>query len=39
MPRQNASLFKFVFSLGKKETIGKISLAIEATNSIPVLVK
>ena len=31
---QNAFLFKFVFSLGNKEIIGKISLTIEATNSI-----
>ena len=35
---QNAFLFKFVFSLGYKETIGKISLIIEATNGILVLV-
>ena len=30
---QNAFLFKFVFSLKNKATIGKISLTIEATNS------
>jgi len=35
---QNAFLFKFVFSLGNKETIGKISLTTEATNSILVLI-
>ena len=35
---QNAFLFKLVFSLGYKETIGKISLSIEATNGILVLV-
>ena len=33
----NAFLFKFVFSLGYKETNGKINLAIEATNGILVL--
>ena len=31
-------LFKFVFSLGKKDTIGKISLKIEATKGMLVLV-
>ena len=35
---QNAFLFNFVFSLGYKETIGKNSLTIEATNGILVLV-
>ena len=35
---QNAFLFKFVFSLGYKESIGKISLTIEATDGILVLV-
>ena len=29
---QNAFLFKFIFSLGNEETIGKSSLTIEATN-------
>ena len=31
---ENAFLFKFVFSLENKEAIRKISLTIEATNSI-----
>ena len=35
---QNAFLFKFVSSLGNRETTGKISLTIEATNSVLVLV-
>ena len=35
---QNAFLFKFSFSVGNKETIKKISLTLEATNSILVLV-
>ena len=35
---QNAFLFKFVFSLGNKKTIGEISLTIEATNKILVFV-
>ena len=35
---QNAFLFKFVFSLGNKEKIGKISVTIEASNSILVSV-
>ena len=35
---ENAFLFKFIFSLGNKETIGLISLTIEATNSILALV-
>ena len=35
---QNAFLFKFVFSRGNKKTIGKISLTIEASNNILVLV-
>ena len=35
---QNPFVFKFVFSLGSKETIGNISLSTEATNSILVLV-
>lgn len=34
---QNALLLKFVLSLGNKKTIGKITLTIEATNSILVL--
>ena len=34
---QNALLFKFVFSLGKKETFGKRSLTMDTTNSILVL--
>ena len=34
----NALFFKIFLSLGNKETIGKISLTIEATNSILVLV-
>ena len=40
MPCRNAFLFKFVFPLENKETIiiGKISLTIEATKSILVLV-
>ena len=36
---QNAFLFKFVFSVGNKETIKKVSLTLEATNSILVLVE
>ena len=35
---QNASLFKFAFFLGNKQTTGNISLTIEATSSILVLV-
>ena len=35
---QNAFLFKFDLSLENKDTIAKISLLIEATNSILVLV-
>ena len=31
---ENAFLFKFVFSLGNKEALRKISLTIEASNSI-----
>ena len=36
---QNVFLFKFVFSLGNRETIRKISLTIEATNNILILIE